>query len=69
MEGKINKYFFSSWKEKVKEKKKVKWREKLTSIFFSSWREKVKEKKKKFKWRDKLTGSIFFSSWREKVKE
>ena len=32
MVGKINKYFLSSWREKVKGKKKVKWREKLTSI-------------------------------------
>ena len=31
---------------KRKEKKKVKWRENLTSIFLVVWREKVKEKKK-----------------------
>ena len=41
---KLTSIFFSSLREKVKEKKKVKWRDKLTgSIFFSSWREKVKE--------------------------
>ena len=32
MEGKFNKYFLSSLEGKSKRKKKVKWREKLTSI-------------------------------------
>ena len=38
MVGKIDKYFFSSWGEKVKEKKKkkqVKWREKY--VCMNSW--------------------------------
>ena len=35
MEGKINKYFFSSWREKVKEKKGVEMEGKINKYFFS----------------------------------